>query len=159
MVSIFKEGKLLHHQDTQHFTLREDKVFIVVPKNFAISEKDEIPLEALKEYPILFFPRKVDPVWYDVFIQRCAKYGFTPNITHFVNPQHARLNMANEGLGITIINESSRDDNLTNLKYCLPISEEQITQPINIAWRRNDTNESVKKIVELLQQEFNKTSS
>ena len=143
---VFYYGKE-QHKDIETHILMEDEILFAIPKTHPLGNKKEISVSMLKDQPIVIFPRKVDPFWYDFFMQQCYFNGFSPNTVLFSSPQRARLSFVNAGIGLTLINEGMIDHSLKNINYCKLVKEEKVNQSFIMAWRKNEKNKNVEKFV------------
>lgn len=93
-ISLFEEPYCLVFPE-KHKLLRELK-----------SEFD-IPLNQLKDIPLILFPREVQPELFDTIVKRCEKSGFTPNIIQETRTKHTAFALVKGGLGVALVPKST----------------------------------------------------
>src|SRR5260221_10834497 len=63
------------HKDLAHWEFAQDRMVLAVPKGHALTKRKLLRLRDLRDMPFVWFPRWVNPVFYDRMMQACARGG------------------------------------------------------------------------------------
>ncbi len=137
-----------NHPKIETQIVYKENVLYAIPNNHKLLEHDEIELTHLKGEPFIFFPKHLDPSWYNVFMKKCEIAGFTPNIVQHTYPMQARLNLVASGMGITFVAESLKKLGTPEIEYRYPIQEERVVLPVTMNWVKNEKNPIVQRFIE-----------
>ncbi|NJL35940.1 MAG: LysR family transcriptional regulator [Leptolyngbyaceae cyanobacterium SM1_4_3] len=83
--------------------LYEETYVAAVPTSHRLAKHKQIPLQALANEPLIFYPRSLAPVLYANFIKCCEQAGFVPNVVQEAELAQTRLGLAAAGAGITFV--------------------------------------------------------
>ena len=115
------------------FLEKEPMVAAGNPAFFGSSVKDNIPLAALKEKPLIIY-RRFAPL-----IQSCChNVGFEPNIFCLNDDARTTLMWANTGLGIAIVPKSASGILLSNKLIYPAIEEASMVTQIAAIWKKDE---------------------
>jgi DNA-binding transcriptional LysR family regulator len=107
-----------------------------------------IPIEALANQPLIFYPRSLAPVLYANLIQCCEQAGFTPNIMQEAELAQTRLGLAAAGVGITFVLADMQNLSVKGLVY-RPLAGDFPTLKLAIAHRQSEDSPVVHQFLSL----------
>src|SRR5258708_1224240 len=71
------------NKDLAHCEFAQDRMVLAVPRGHALTKQKAVRLPDLQSLPFVWFPRWVNPVFYDRMMQACAPGGpIAPRIVH-----------------------------------------------------------------------------
>jgi DNA-binding transcriptional LysR family regulator len=135
------------HKDLAHWEFAQDRMVLAVPKDHPLTKRKTIRLRDLRTMPFVWFPRWVNPVFYDRMRQACARGGLSaPRIV-----QEAPDRDTNLGLVLCRIGLSWQPE--TVHWHCpqgivlLPVVDMKVRLPFNLIWKKDNTLPLLKKFV------------
>jgi len=135
------------HNDLAHWEFAQDRMVLAVPKDHPLTKRKTIRLRDLRTMPFVWFPRWVNPVFYDRMRQACARGGLSaPRIV-----QEAPDRDTNLGLVLCRIGLSWQPE--TVHWHCpqgivlLPVVDMKVRLPFNLIWKKDNTLPLLKKFV------------
>src|ERR1700682_5235320 len=63
------------HKDLAHWEFAQDRMLLAMPKGHPLTKRKTVRLRDLRNIPFVWFPRWVNPVFYDRMMQACARGG------------------------------------------------------------------------------------
>ncbi len=98
----------VHSEQLTLKTLFFDPFMVVLPASVTnISSQSELAAY-LQVSPFIFFNKTFAPNYHEKLLEICARLGFKPNIIHEANNVHSILQLAEAGLGVSILPLSLR---------------------------------------------------
>src|SRR5258705_13492381 len=64
------------HKDLAHWEFAQDRMVLAVPKGHALTKRKTVRLRDLRDIPFVWFPRWVNPAFYDRMMQASSRGGF-----------------------------------------------------------------------------------
>lgn len=89
-------------------TLLEERFCAALPETHPLARRARVPLKALAGEPMVLFPRRRSPAYYDLLIGMCRDAGFTPNVAHEVLRYTTIVGLIAAGSAVAIIPRSNR---------------------------------------------------
>lgn len=116
-------------------SLFEDPFRVVVPGSFPPFKNSEELHKYLKKQPFIFFNQDYAPDYYQKLMEICRRMGFIPEIAHEANNVHSILRLVENGLGVSIVPASLREQYASlNLSFLNPDTGNVFTEVV-IAYR------------------------
>jgi DNA-binding transcriptional LysR family regulator len=81
-------------------TVKEEPLWIALPKGHALARRHHVPLAALANERFILFGRRVSPGLHDIITGACRDAGFSINVAHEVDSLVAGLTLVRAGLGV-----------------------------------------------------------
>ena len=135
------------HNDLAHWEFAQDRMVLAVPKDHPLTKRKTIRLRDLRTMPFVWFPRWVNPVFYDRMRQACARGGLSaPRIV-----QEAPDRDTNLGLVLCRIGLSWQPE--TVHWHCpkgivlLPVVDMKVRLPFNLIWKKDNSLPLLKEFV------------
>lgn len=116
-----------------------EPLLLAVNEKHPLSRLDSIPFSALKDHPLILFPREGRPNFVDKVISICAEVGFFPKITQEVGDAVTGVALVASGFGICIVPKSLTALALPGVVF-RPISERPAHWAVDLSciYRRDD---------------------
>jgi DNA-binding transcriptional LysR family regulator len=80
--------------------LRDERLIAILPVDHPLASGDRVKLVDLAEEPFVMFPRRLEPVVFDNYIQACVGAGFTLRLEHEVSDAQTQALAIAAGLGV-----------------------------------------------------------
>jgi DNA-binding transcriptional LysR family regulator len=80
--------------------LREERLIAILPASHPLAGADSVKLGDLRDEPFVMFPRRLEPVVFDNYIQACVQAGFTLRLEHEVSDAQTQALAIAAGLGV-----------------------------------------------------------
>ena len=100
-----------------HQLVAEEEYWLAMPQGHPLAAFDEVPLDALHEEHLLFFPRRFGPLIYDRWIAVFAEAGIEPVLIQEVRSFHAELSLVVAGVGLCLMTESVTHGSRPGVEY------------------------------------------
>jgi len=82
--------------------LYTEAVLAVLPKSHRLASRNSMKLNALRDEPFVFFPRRLGPAFHDRLTSVCVAAGFTPNIVEEATQWQTVISLVEAGMGVTL---------------------------------------------------------
>ncbi|MFD2567186.1 LysR family transcriptional regulator [Pseudotenacibaculum haliotis] len=130
--------------------IERDEIVYAIPNNNPISSSESLSIKEMKDEDFIIFPRHVDSLWYDVFLEKCFDEGFTPRIVQHIESMWRRINLVSMGLGIAFTGNNFVDIGVENVSYVPSCEKEKIELPITLSYKKEDENMLIKKFLDVM---------
>jgi DNA-binding transcriptional LysR family regulator len=134
-VEVLTDGELLAVPDTSRFAAHPPQ-----------------RLHELADEDCVFFPRTVNPQYYDKVIQACRESGFMPKIVQWGTNDSSNLSLVAAGLGYTFVPCNARWRKPRNV-VLVPVEDLNIVSTMEFVWRRDNQQQALKNFVALFKGE------
>jgi DNA-binding transcriptional LysR family regulator len=139
--------------------IEHDPVVYLLPYQNRFANYKEIRLKDMKNENFILFPRYFDPLWYDVFLERCNNIGFSPKIVLHADSMWKRINAVSHGTGIAFVGSNFSNIGINGVEYIKPVEEEAVHLPITLSYRNDNDNIFIKSFLKILDKFINITYS
>jgi DNA-binding transcriptional LysR family regulator len=82
-----------------------DAPVVVLPAHHVLAEQDELAIDELAPYPILWWERDAIPGTHDALVAACRRAGFEPDLIEVPDIPGVLGRMLAEGAGVSVISE------------------------------------------------------
>ena len=120
--------------------LSKEPMIGLVDKNKYFQEVNEIDISFLEGLPLI-----IDKRFKKIIVNACYRKGFIPNILLIGEDSRTLMNLAQQGMGIAIVPESSKNLIFRENSKVIKIKDEELETQIVVAWLRNKKLSSVAK--------------
>ncbi len=127
----------------------QDGFSIVFNKN-NIQLKSEKEILNLKDETFVFFNKDYAPHYYEVLLELCAFYGFTPKIIHEANNINSIVQLVKNGLGISIVPSNIAKNNQDPEIGFVELKKVNLRTDVSIITSKEDESEITKTAVDFL---------
>jgi DNA-binding transcriptional LysR family regulator len=137
--------------DLRSVKLFRDTLAVVLGSGHPLAQAASFPLDQLKDEPVVWLRRDVNPHLHDSFMALCAAQGYRPKVAQEVRTFYECLFFARQGLGITFLppfmKSAGPDDTVVFL--CLP--EGTLHVEYTLAYCGNDDSRGIDQFVKFVQ--------
>ena len=141
------------HKDLAHWEFAQDRMLLAVPKGHHLTKRKGIRLRDLRDMPFVWFPRWVNPVFYDRMMQACARGGLSaPRIVQEATDRDTNLGLVQCRIGIAWLTESTRWHCPRGI-VLLPVVDMNVRLPFNLIWKKDNSSPLLQKFVAQVQAE------
>jgi len=135
------------HKDLAHWEFAQDRMVLAVPKDHPLTKRKTIRLRDLRTMPFVWFPRWVNPVFYDRMRQACARGGLSaPRIVQEAPDRDTNLGLVLCRIGISWQPETVRWHCPQGI-VLLQVVDMKVRLPFNLIWKKDNTLPLLKKFV------------
>lgn len=120
--------------------LSKEPMIALVDKNKYFQEVNEIDISFLEGLPLI-----IDKRFKKIIVNACYRKGFIPNILLIGEDSRTLMNLAQQGMGIAIVPESSKNLIFRENSKVVKIKDEELETQVVVAWLRNKKLSSVAK--------------
>ena len=86
--------------------LLEDRFCVALHGAHPLAGLSRVPLRRLRGEPMVWFPRRLSPTYYDLLMGMCLRAGFTPEQRYEVVRHQTALSLVAAGVGISLVPSS-----------------------------------------------------
>jgi DNA-binding transcriptional LysR family regulator len=132
--------------------LLEEPMVAALPSGHPLSGTgNPLPLAAHAGEIFILYRRPVGPGLHDAIIAACDRAGFSPQIGQEAPRMLSTLSLVAAGLGVTLVPKSMSRLQVEGVAYRGLDPSAQLTAPLNLAYRRSEISEAVRRFVALVQ--------
>ncbi|KAB1438816.1 LysR substrate-binding domain-containing protein [Pseudodesulfovibrio senegalensis] len=114
--------------------LREPYV-LVVPDGHFLAGRASVDIRELRDEPMIFYPRHLQPQLFDSFIASFREAGFSPKIVQESNSEQSTIALVATGLGCALVPDSSRRGHGRDVCF-VPVRQALPSWEITMVWNR-----------------------
>jgi DNA-binding transcriptional LysR family regulator len=131
--------------------LLTEAMVAALPSGHPLSAADDpLPLAALAGETFVLYRRPVGPGLHDAIIAACDRAGFSPQIGQQAPRMLSTLSLVAAGLGVTVVPASMSRLEAEGVVYRALTPSSQLTAPLNLAYRRGESDAAVRRFVALV---------
>jgi DNA-binding transcriptional LysR family regulator len=135
------------HKDLAHWEFAQDRMVLAVPKGHPLTKRKTVRLRDLRTMPFVWFPRWVNPVFYDRMRQACARGGLSaPRIVQEAPDRDTNLGLVLCQIGLSWQPETVRWHCPKGI-VLLPVVDMKVRLPFNLIWKKDNTLPLLKKFL------------
>jgi DNA-binding transcriptional LysR family regulator len=132
-------------------TVLSEPFVAVLPAAHPLAARRTVPLAQLADEPFVLLPRDIGPQLYDRITGLCEEAGFTPRISQHAVEWQTVCALVETGLGVSVAPASIRCIRLKDVAFRRIVPGTARTR-VAVAWRRNDRNPLVARLLETIDQ-------
>jgi DNA-binding transcriptional LysR family regulator len=130
-------------------TLSTERFLVAAPAGHVLAIQDDVALRNLDGETLIMLGRDVCAFWHDDLVSMCARAGYTPRSTRYVGELGTQLTLVAAGLGLALVQESSRLVRTQGLDY-IPVRDADRPVISAAMWRATDTSPVLTRFLELV---------
>ncbi|WP_298502474.1 LysR family transcriptional regulator [uncultured Maribacter sp.] len=137
------------HSKIQLQLVFEEYLTLVLPENHFITENNFKDMSSFSESSFILFPNENSPMYFQQILNLCSDYGFSPKIAHKSIHAPTIFKLVENGMGISIIPKSLRDNFNYKVRY---IDLKNIPQKTTLyaAWHKENDNPVLQQLLDLI---------
>ncbi|WP_332888218.1 LysR family transcriptional regulator [Trinickia dabaoshanensis] len=129
--------------------LAKHEVVLAVPNDWPLAKRRSVSLEALRDVPIVCFPRHVYPAYYDTLIAACREGGLTLRVTQEEATESAILSLVSAGIGAALVNSANRSRAPVRVKF-VALASFPVRLPLSFAYMASNDNPALARLIDVL---------
>jgi DNA-binding transcriptional LysR family regulator len=138
-------------KDLAHWEFAQDRMVLAVPKGHPLARREKVRLRDLRGMPFIWFPRWVNPAFYDRMMRECSRGGLgAPRIVQEAPDRDTNLGLVQCGIGIAWVNESTRWHCPRGVAL-VPVVDMNVRLSFNVIWKKDNSSPLLQKFVAQVQ--------
>jgi DNA-binding transcriptional LysR family regulator len=129
--------------------LERDFLSVAISKNHRYHQQKSISIASLEAEKFVMSSRQVSPVYFDMMISACRKYGFTPKIFYEVQSIASQMAYVGCGQGVALVPESIKKIANPNV-LIKPLSEKMSIVSSAIVWNTHRYHPMIQELRKML---------
>jgi DNA-binding transcriptional LysR family regulator len=135
------------HKDLAHWEFAQDRMVLAVPRGHALTKKERVRLRDLRDLPFVWFPRWVNPAFYDRMMQECSRGGLSaPRIVQEAPDRDTNLGFVQCRIGLSWQPETVRWHCPRGVAL-VPVVDMNVHLSFNLVWRKDNNSPLLQKFV------------
>lgn len=136
--------------ELDYLPLLSEPLILAIPKGIkALRGKSAVGLHALNELPLIIFPRRIAPAFYDAILACFRNAGLTPHIGQEAIQMQTIVGLVSAGMGFALVPQSVSNLKRPGVEYKFLLDKTPFVE-IGLAWRRDNTSPVLRAFLELL---------
>ena len=115
-------------------TVFREPLTVAVHTDHPLAARPDVALAALREEPMVLFPRALAPAFHDWITRLCAERGFIPRVAYNGAEYQTILSLVAAGLGVSLVPASVRSIGRSDVRL-LPLRDCAETAEIAVVYR------------------------
>ena len=129
--------------------LTNDRLAVALLKTHKLNQKPQVAIAELEPEQFVVSSRQVSPVYFDMLVSTCRKYGFSPRILYEVRSVTSQIAYVSCGQGVALVPDSVAKLAPDNV-VIKPLAEEIMVVTSAMAWNSQRHHPMIKVVKELL---------
>jgi len=139
------------HEELAHWQFAQDRMVLAVPRGHPLMKRARLRLRDLRDAPFIWFPRWVNPAFYDQMMQACVRGGLSaPRIVQEAPDRDTQLGLVQCQIGIAWLTESTRWHCPRGV-VLLPVVDMNVRLPFNLIWKKDCSSTLLQKFLAQVQ--------
>jgi DNA-binding transcriptional LysR family regulator len=135
------------HKDLAHWRFAEERMVLAVPKGHPLTKRKGVRLRDLRNMPFIWFPRWVNPVFYDQLMQACSHGGLSaPRVVQEATDRDTHLGLVQCRIGLSWQPETVRW-HCPRAVALVPVVDMQVRLPFDLIWKKENTSPLLQNFV------------
>ncbi len=137
--------------------LWQEPYTLVMRPESPLSKRKRVPLEALREEPLIMFPRSEHPGLYDRLTESFLKAGFQPRISQEARTKHTTVALVAAGIGVALVPESTARLSRQDIVH-RPVDGDLPMVEISMVWSPEGGEPSVERFIQTVLESANRNT-
>ena len=134
-------------KELAHREVAQDRMVLAVPAGHALTKRKTVRLRDLRDLPFVWFPRWVNPFFYDRLMRACARGGLTaPRIVQQAADRDTNLGLVLCRIGLSWQPETVRWHCPRGVAL-VPVVDMTVRLPFHLIWRKDNSSPLLLKLV------------
>ncbi len=143
----FVASLLPMHKDLAHWRIADDRMVLAVPKGHPLTKRKGVRLRDLRDLPFIWFPRWVNPVFFDQLMQECSRGGLrAPRVVQEAPDRDTHLGLVQCRIGVSWQNETVRWHCPRGIAL-VPVVDMKVRLPFDLIWKKDNTSPLLQRFV------------
>ena len=143
----FAAGLLPMNKELARWRIAADRMVLAVPKGHPLTKRQGVRLRDLRDLPFIWFPRWVNPIFFDQLMQGCSRGGLrAPRVVQEAADRDTHLGLVQCQIGVSWQNETLRWHCPRGVAL-VPVSDMNVRLPFDLIWRKDNTSPLLRQFV------------
>jgi DNA-binding transcriptional LysR family regulator len=139
------------HKDLGHWEFAQDRMVLAVPQGHPLTRREKVRLRDLRGMPFVWFPRWVNPGFYDRMMRECSRGGLVaPRIVQEAPDRDTNLGLVQCRIGPSWQPETVRWHCPRGIAL-VPVVDMKVRLPFNLIWKKDNSSPLLQKFVAQVQ--------
>ncbi|MDD7887507.1 LysR family transcriptional regulator [Flavivirga sp. 57AJ16] len=116
---------------------------LVLPEGHSITENNFINIGQCADESFILYPNESSPMYFQQILNLCSEHNFSPKISHKAIHGATIFKLVENGMGLSIIPNSLRDENNYKIRF-IELKETKSKTELFAVWRKNYKNPVLK---------------
>jgi DNA-binding transcriptional LysR family regulator len=135
------------HKDLGHWEFAQDRMVLAVPQGHPLTRREKVRLRDLRGMPFVWFPRWVNPDFYDRMMRECSRGGLiAPRIVQEAPDRDTNLGLVQCRIGLSWQPETVRWHCPRGIAL-VPVVDMKVRLPFNLIWKKDNSSPLLQKFV------------
>jgi DNA-binding transcriptional LysR family regulator len=145
----------VHAPDLRIERIYRESLLVAIQKKNPLARRGRIRVRSLADQPLLMFPRRLAPTYYDELVAFFRRAGVSPTIAHEVESLQTQLSLVSAGLGIALLPASVREIRRSGVTY-RELSEPAPTVDMAVAYLEHNRSEVLRQFLDVVRSCYRK---
>lgn len=127
----------------------QENFSLVLPKAHRINASNFKNMGQLSEESFILFPNEKSPMYYQQILNMCAASGFSPKISHRSIHGPTIFKLVENGMGISIVPNSLRDEKKTAIRF-IELNNIPYKTELFAAWKKGNDNPALINLLKMV---------
>ncbi len=128
--------------------LTHDQMVVALPAEHPLAQQQRVKLADLAQEPMVMFPRRISPAYYDSIISACYTNGFSPRLMHEVSSVHSQVGFVACGIGVALVPGGIARRGAAGVVF-RPLAEPFDVLTIAVAWNVERKSPIISSLIQL----------
>jgi DNA-binding transcriptional LysR family regulator len=134
-------------KDLAHWEFAQDRMVLAVPIGHPLTKRKAVRLRDLQNFPFVWFPRWVNPLFYDQLRRACARGGLSePRIVQEAADRDTNLGLVQCQIGLSWQPETVHWHCPRGV-VLVPVVDMNVRLPFNLIWKKDNSSPLLQKFV------------
>jgi len=143
--------------DLRSVKLFRDTLAVVLGSGHPLAQAALLPLDQLKDEPVVWLRRDVNPLLHDSFTALCSAQGYRPKMVHEVRTFYECLSFVRAGLGITFLPPFMKSGGPDDTVVFICLAEGTLHVGCTLAYCGDDDSRGINQFVKFVQDHVSRT--
>ena len=135
-----------------------NKAVLAIPMNSRFAANPPQSLADLRDEDFVFFPRSVNPRYFDKMMQACHSRGLSPRIVQWGADDSSNLGLVAAGLGCSFVPAFVRERLPANVML-VPISDLNVISTMELIWLKENRSPVLKNFIQVFRRQARSEST
>jgi DNA-binding transcriptional LysR family regulator len=133
---IYSMGKVA--RELEHLQVGRVNLVLAIPTSHPLAKLKKLRLKDLIDAPLILFPRRASPVFFDRLTAECSRGGLeAPRVVQETTDESIMLSMVACGIGVAIVSSASQWRHPPGVKLS-PLTDLNLHLPFTLIWRTDN---------------------
>ena len=128
------------NKELAHREIAQDRMVLAVPTGHPLTKRKAVRLRDLRDFPFVWFPRWVNPVFYDRLRRACARGGLSaPRVVQEATDRDTNLGLVLCRIGLSWQPETVRWHCPRGIAL-VPVADMKVRLPFHLIWKKDNSS-------------------